>query len=105
MELKIIWSDFAEKQLDEIFEYYSQKASLQVAQKLLQTIISEPDKLSENPYIGQIEDMLKFRPIEYRYLVCKNYKIIYSVDEKQGFIKISDVFDTRMNPPKIKRRK
>mgnify|MGYP000327002431 CR=1 FL=1 len=105
MTLKIIWSKFAEAQLDEIYEYYKNKASPQIAKKLLKGIINEPQKLIKTPSIGQEEESLKQREIFYRYLVFKNYKLIYAVDKKNGFIKIADVFDTRQNPPKLKRTK
>ena len=105
MTLKIIWSEFAETQLDEIYEYYEKKASPQIAKKLLKGIINEPKKLIKTPLIGQEEELLKQREIHYRYLIFKNYKLIYSVDMENEFIKIADVFDTRQNPPKIKRTK
>jgi len=105
MTLKIIWSEFAETQLDEIYEYYEKKASPRVAKKLLREIINEPKKLIKLPLIGQEEELLKQRETEYRYLVFKNYKLIYSIDNQNGFIKIADVFDTRQNPPKLKRTK
>jgi len=105
MKLKIIWSEFAETQLDEIYEYYEKKASPRIAKKLVRGIINEPKKLIKTPQIGQEEELLKQRKTEYRYLVFKNYKLIYSVDKENGFIKIADVFDTRQNPPKIKRTK
>ncbi|WP_299399135.1 type II toxin-antitoxin system RelE/ParE family toxin [uncultured Gelidibacter sp.] len=96
--MKIIWSEFAETQLDEIYEYYLQKTNPKIAKTLLNGIINAP-------LIGQEEELLKHRKIEYRYLLFKSYKLIYSVDDENGFIKISDVFDTRQNPPKIKRIK
>ena len=99
MTLKIIWSVFAETQLDEIYEYYEKNASPRVAKKLVKGIIDEPKKLIKTPQIGQEEELLKQRETEYRYLVFKNYKLIYSVDIQNGFIKIADVFDTRQNPP------
>tara|TARA_R110002124_G_C8681428_1_gene492149 strand:+ start:324 stop:641 length:318 start_codon:yes stop_codon:yes gene_type:complete len=105
MTLKIIWSVFAETQLDEIYEYYEKNASPRVAKKLVKGIINEPKKLIKTPLIGQEEELLKHRETEYRYLVFKNYKLIYSVDIQNGFIKIADVFDTRQNPPKLKRTK
>ena len=105
MKFKIIWSEFAETQLDEIYEYYQKESSLKVAKKLLKEIINEPKKLFKTPLIGQEEELLKQRKTEYRYLVFKNYKLIYSVDHQDGFIKIADVFDTRQNPPKLKRTK
>ncbi|WP_179377413.1 type II toxin-antitoxin system RelE/ParE family toxin [Winogradskyella wichelsiae] len=105
MNFKIIWSDFSETQLDEIYEYYGKKASLKVATKIVTGIIKESEKLIKASFIGQEEELLKDREIQYRYLVFKNYKVIYSVDEQNGFIKIADVFDTRQNPPKMKRTK
>ncbi|MCG2420462.1 type II toxin-antitoxin system RelE/ParE family toxin [Aequorivita sp. F47161] len=105
MILKIIWSEFAETQLDEIYEYYKKEAGLRVAKNLVSGIINETKKLIKSPLIGQKEELLKRREIEYRYLVFKNYKLIYSVDNQNGFIKIADVFDTRQNPPKLKRIK
>lgn len=105
MNFKIIWSDFSETQLDEIYEYYEKKASLKVATKIVTGIIKESEKLIKASFIGQEEELLKDREIQYRYLIFKNYKVIYSVDEQNGFIKIADVFDTRQNPSKIKRTK
>jgi len=102
---EIIWSDHAENELDKIFEYYSEFASILVTKKLIRKIIQEPNKLLSNPEIGQHEELLADRENKYRYLVCENYKIIYSIDAKAKFIKIADVFDSRQNPTKIKRTK
>ena len=105
MEFEIIWSDFADTQLDEIYEYYEKKAGKTIALKIIRGIINEPEKLVKLSLIGQKEELLKERKIEYRYFVYKNYKLIYSVDNENGFIRIADVFDTRQNPPKLKRTK
>ena len=105
MILKIVWSEFAETQLDEIYEYYKKEASIRIARKLVKGIINEPKKLIKTPCIGQEEELLKQREIHYRYLLFKNYKLIYAVDKENGFIKITDVFDTRQNPPKMNRTK
>ena len=102
MALKIIWSEFAETQLDEIYDYYEKKASTRVAKKLVRGIINESKKLIKSPLIWQEEELLKQRETEYRYLVFKNYKLIYSVDNQNGYIKIADIFDTRQNPTKLK---
>jgi plasmid stabilization system protein ParE len=105
MSFQIIWSDQAELQLDKIFEYYSENVGIRVATNLLRKIIGEPNKLLVNPEITQREESLLDRENEYRYLVYKSYKIIYSVDTKAKQIKIADVFDSRQNPIKIKRTK
>ena len=105
MALQIIWSEFAETQLDEIYEYYKNEANPLIATKLIQGIINASKDLIDNPYIGQEEEVLKDGSIPYRYFLFKNYKLIYSIDTKNGFLKIADVFDTRQNPPKLKRTK
>ncbi len=105
MEYKIIWSAFSEKQIDAIFEYYKENASLKVAEKIVREIILAPEGIKSNPKIGARETLLENRKTEYRYIVTTNYKIIYSVDEKSCSIKIADVFDTRQNPVKMGRGK
>ena len=102
MDLKVIWSQSAEFRLDIIFEYYYEKASKVIAKKLVRGIINETQYLKKNPFIGQVEPLLNDRIEIYRFLIYKNYKIIYSVDENKNLIKIADVFDTRQNPKKLK---
>jgi plasmid stabilization system protein ParE len=103
MELEVYWTQFAEDKLTDIFEYYNFNAGVKVAQNLVNGIIDESLKLSKNPFIGQKEDLLIARVQEYRYLVFKNYKIIYWVDEINKMILVSHVFDTRQNPIKMNR--
>ncbi len=105
MTFKIIWSEFAETELDKIYEYYEEEVNERLAKKITKGIINEPKKLINLSFIGQEEELLKERKTEYRYIIYTNYKIIYSVDIENGLIKIADVFDTRQNPPKIKRTK
>jgi len=101
--LEIIWSEFAEQQLDDIFEYYEVNATTRVAKKMIRELINEPKRLIKDPFIGQKEVLLSERKISYRYLVFKHYKIIYSIDEENDFVKIADVFNTFQNPTKIER--
>ena len=105
MGFQIIWSDQAETELDKIFEYYSEFASVRVATNLIRKIVEEPNKLLSKPEISQREESLLDRENEYRYLVFKSYKLIYSFDMEAQLIRIADVFDSRQNPSKIKRTK
>ena len=103
MALNIHWTGNAKKQLKNIFEYYRENASLKVAAKLSEDIVKQTLKLKEQPKIGTIEPYLLNKKQEFRFLVFKNYKIIYWVNEKKNRIDISDIFDTRQNPIKLKR--
>ncbi len=103
MALKIYWTDFAKSELRGIFDYYKENAGLKVAQKITQGIIASTSRLSLEPFIGMKEPLLKEREQEFRYLVHKNYKIIYWYNKEKNRIDISDVFDARQNPVKLKR--
>ena len=103
MALKIHWTDFAKKELQNIFEYYKEKGSIKIATNLAENIVKETLKLSSQPKIGAKEISLKEREQEFRYLIYKNYKIIYWIHKVKNRIDISDVFDTRQNPIKLKR--
>ncbi len=104
MGLEIYWTSFATNQLKSIFDYHKEKASLKVARKIVNGIFEETTKLEDQPEIGPEEPLLKDRNLNFRYLVHKNYKIIYRIDLSRNRIEINDVFDTRQNPVKMKRK-
>jgi len=103
--VKISWTDFAKLELQRIFEFHKENASLSVAQKLTSGIVKESKKLIKQPMIGQEENLLLHFEKGYRYLVYKNYKIVYLINGISNTIEIHDVFDARQNPLKIGREK
>lgn len=102
---KIYWTDFAKSELKGIFEYYSEKTSVKVAAKITKDIVAHTMVLINQLEIGAVEPLLKAREQGFRYLIHKNYKIIYWYNKNKKRIEISDVFDTRQNPIKLKRNK
>ncbi|WP_394345984.1 type II toxin-antitoxin system RelE/ParE family toxin [Flavobacterium foetidum] len=58
--------------------------------------------LETNTYAGQKENLLSNREEDFRYLVFKNYKIIYWIDEDRRIVFIANIFDTRQNPAKLR---
>ncbi len=103
MELKIYWTDFAKLELRKIFDFYKEKANLKIAKKIIEKITTSTVRLSNQPNMGAREPLLQNRKQEFRYLICDNYKIIYWHNKEKNRIDISDVFDTRQNPIKLKR--
>ena len=103
MGLRIYWTDFAKSGLIEIFDYYSENVSSRVAKNIVEGIVEYTLVLSFQPEMGAIEPLLENRKITFRYLIYKNYKIIYWYNLEKDRIDISDIFDTRQNPIKIKR--
>ncbi|MCK5776059.1 MAG: type II toxin-antitoxin system RelE/ParE family toxin [Bacteroidales bacterium] len=102
MELTVYWTRFAENKLDDIYEYYETKTGTRIARKLISDIIDKTIGLNESPYIGQKETLLSSRPQNFRYLVFKNYKIIYWINQIKNRVDIVNVFDTRQSPLKMK---
>ena len=99
MEIKVLWSDTALLQLQDIFDYYKLNASPAIARRLVKFLIESTILLESNPKLGTIEPLLSERPFEYRYLVRKNYKIIYRFND--NLVRIISVFDCRQDPEKI----
>ena len=102
MAIKIYWTDFSKTELQKIFSYYNKNATLKVARKMILGIENKTTILKTHPNIGHKEELLKDRKVEFRYLIFKNYKIIYWFNFEKNWIVISDVFDTRQNPIIIK---
>lgn len=100
MVAKIIWSDFALRQLKKIHSYYKKEASEKTAQKLTKTLVQTTIQLETNPLIGKKEPLLKNYDFEYRFLIKKHFKIIYRLDG--NIVRVISIFDTRQNPKKIR---
>ena len=77
-------------------------ANDKVADKIRKSIFDATRPLTKEPLIGQIEENLLDLKQGHRYLVEGNYKIIYRLVGND--IYITDIFDCRQNPQKIKRR-
>ena len=97
---QVIWTYFATLELKNIYLYYKMVANATIAEKIKKSILSSTKRLSTKPLIGQIEENLVELKQEHRYLVEGNYKIIYRVIDQN--IYITDIFDCRQNPQKMK---
>jgi plasmid stabilization system protein ParE len=97
--MRVLWTDTAISQLEQIFYYYSHKANARVAEKLVNEIVTKSLLLEAFPESGQKEESLLGRKKQYRYLVQGNYKIIYWIDE--DLVKVANIFDCRQSPERI----
>ena len=100
MAIKVYWTQTALNNLEDIFEYHKFKASILIARKLVKNIVNATILLQNSPELGRIEELLRHRKFEYRFIVEGNYKIIYWIED--NYVKIATVFDTRQHPKKIK---
>ena len=78
---------------------------LKLQKKIVEGITNDVKILTSHPEIGQVEELLKTYPENFRCLLSKrNYKIIYWINTKNKTIEIVDVFDVRQNPIKMNRQ-
>jgi len=97
--MDIIWTKPAKNDLRKIFNYFKKKVSLNLANKIVDSILVNTSIL-KTQNIGIKEQLLTHLEQEHRYIIDKNYKIIYFI--KDNIVYITQVFDTRQNPTKLK---
>jgi plasmid stabilization system protein ParE len=98
--MKVLWTKFALASLYEIYKYYKENVSITIACKIRDNILAGAGQLDKQSYLGLIEEILKDKEGGHRYIVKDNYKIIYRIHTNKVYI--TDVFDTRQDPDKIK---
>ncbi len=98
--MKVVWSAWALRQLDEIHAWYSAEASPTVADRIIEDILAGTSLLEQFPFGGQVEPWLEHQGLGHRRVVVGNYKVVYQVHEEE--VRIVDVFDGRQDPGKMK---
>jgi len=97
--MNIVWTKPAKKDLRKIFNYFKKKVSLNLANKIVNSILANTSIL-RTQNIGVKEQLLTHLEQEHRFIIDGNYKIIYII--KANTVYITHVFDTRQNPVKLK---
>jgi len=99
--MKVLWTEFAESQLDGIYDYIL-NINPYIAADIYNEILDETAMLEYFPQMAAIEPLLSEFPEEYRSLVVRrNYKAVYYID-CETTIYVVAVFDCRQNPEELK---
>ena len=99
--MKVLWTAFAESQLDCIYDYIQTKNPY-IAVNIYNDILNESAMLAYFPRMAAIEPLLSEFPKEYRSLVVhQNYKVVYYID-CETTIYVVAVFDCRQNHEELK---
>lgn len=81
---RLVWSPAAEDDLGEIWNYYSQVASLEVAEKLVREIEIAADRAADNPLLWQLrQDIVPRLPGGLRSIPLHPYIIFYQLHEDE----------------------
>jgi addiction module RelE/StbE family toxin len=96
--IKILWDNKAKSDLKLIFEFIKLK-SPQGAKNVIRDIVKQSkninfkDQYQVDEYLGE----------PFRRMIVRDYKIIYKV-ESETEIRILQIFDSRQNPNKLKKK-
>ncbi len=101
--MKVQWTKFALSSLYEIFKFYKTNVSVTIAVNIKNSILTSTRQLETHPLSGAKEELLEDLEEDHRSLVRGNYKIIYKIQNSK--VIITDIFDSRQSPDKIKRSK
>jgi toxin ParE1/3/4 len=98
--MKLFYTEQALESLEEALEYIAPKVDHEKLIEIRDGILDAADTLLVHPFHGQQEPFLAHLGLDHRRLVVSHYKIIYRVIGE--FIYVTDIFDTRQNPSKMK---
>ncbi len=97
--MKVVWSAWALRQVDDIHAWYSTEASPEVADRIVEDILAVTQLLEQFPFGGQVEPWLEHKGMGHRRVVAGNHKVVYRL--RQDEVRIVDVFDSTQGPGKV----
>jgi plasmid stabilization system protein ParE len=98
----VVVTNFALNQIESIFDYYSYRVSIKIAEKIKSELLSAIKTLKEGKIEWPEDEYLKYLHKNHKRLICGNYKIIYYYNQVENIVYVTDVFDSRQNPLKAK---
>jgi toxin ParE1/3/4 len=100
MSNKIIWSEDAADDLEDLIQYIISKSGKEVARLIYDRIIAKIEKLSTYPEVGRLVPELNIiGNTEIHEIIESPWRIIYRIDDK--VINIITVIDGRRNVEEI----
>ena len=99
--MKVVYTEQALQSLEESLDFLmEQEMPTDQIMATRERILDKADSLADSPWKGQQEEYLTQLGKEHRRIIEGYYKIIYRVEEPT--IYITDIFDTRQDPNKMK---
>ncbi len=101
--MKVLLQDYAETQLEDIFNYYVKAGYQNYGFTIRANLIRSMHRLASFPKLGKIDED-NLGKYSYRYLIEGVYRIYYRLALKEECIFIVFLFDSRQDPDKLKSR-
>lgn len=98
--MQVIWTTQAQEQVKLAMNYCKATFGTRILIRFSNQLKDDVIRLSNNPFMGPLEPLLKGRKVAYRSLVIhKLYKLVYYVDNET--IYIADLWDVRRDPERL----
>lgn len=99
------WRKKAEKELIKVSMYCAEYFGKHIAEKFIDAIDQQVERLTLHPELGFPEPLLSGRRRNYRSLIVSgHFKIVYYYDENKDTVFIVDLWDTRREPQSLSQR-
>jgi plasmid stabilization system protein ParE len=100
--MKVIYTSQSIDGLEESLRFLMDEQTLppEKAASIKDQLFNKADSLALNPYKGQRDEYLQHLQEDHRRIVEGHFKIIYRIIGE--FVYITDIFDSRQNPDKMK---
>ncbi|MCE2995769.1 MAG: type II toxin-antitoxin system RelE/ParE family toxin [Cyclobacteriaceae bacterium] len=100
--MKVVYSEYALNQLEVIIDFLLNQVKIPPEKviEIQNSILDKADSIIHNIHMGQKEEILDPLGQSHRRVIVNNYKIIYVI--KNDYILITDIFDARQDPQKMK---
>lgn len=98
--MKLIYTEQSLVSLEETLAFIAQTVSPEKLIEIRDRILDKADTLLQQPLLGQKEPLLEHLGLGHRRIVEGHCKIIYKVVGE--YIYITDIFDSRQVPDKMK---
>jgi len=97
----VIFSQRAQRRLNQITDYYEENASRTVARKVRKGILDAADQLKKLPESKPVLPGTEDIPFEVRYTKSYSYKLIFRVEKTADTVRILDISHDAEDPDKI----
>lgn len=99
---QVIVTPYAQSRLQDITEYLLENVSYEVANKVLNGILDSIDTLEKMPNAHAIEHDISTKKQIYRKIFKWEYKIIYTVKEKQIEVVVVEILHSKQSSKGLK---
>ncbi len=100
--MKVIITETALTNLEHGLRFMRKKHPEALCIEIGEKVIRSTHQLADNPNIGQVEPTLEILKLNRRRIIVGYFKIVYRVIEEQTIILITDIFDSRQDPNKMR---